>query len=82
LKGFALQVVKSWNWSRSNTRRKARIKHKLEQKMSHPSLLSAATDHPVLHSQIEANGASFHVVEQGLGPVVLFLHGFPDTVET
>ncbi|WP_342588190.1 alpha/beta fold hydrolase [Neorhizobium alkalisoli] len=50
--------------------------------MSPRNEASAAADHPVHHSQIEANGASFHVVEQGRGPVVLFLHGFPDTVET
>ncbi|MBT2337512.1 alpha/beta hydrolase [Variovorax paradoxus] len=53
--------------------------------MNHPNEVMASKadgNHPVLHSQIEANGASFHVVEQGQGPAVLFLHGFPDTVET
>lgn len=34
------------------------------------------------HLQIEANGVSFHVIEQGNGPVVLFCHGFPDTADT
>ena len=43
---------------------------------------AAVGDHPVRHWAIAANGASFHVVEQGEGPAVLFLHGFPDTVET
>lgn len=42
----------------------------------------AVGNHPVRHAQVEANGASFHVVEQGQGPAVLFLHGFPDTVAT
>ncbi|MBB3644426.1 pimeloyl-ACP methyl ester carboxylesterase [Rhizobium sp. BK619] len=50
--------------------------------MNCPNKVSAAADHPVHHSEIEVNGASFHVVHQGRGPVVLFLHGFPDTVET
>ena len=32
-------------------------------------------------AQVKANGASFHVIEQGMGPAVLFCHGFPDTAE-
>jgi pimeloyl-ACP methyl ester carboxylesterase len=43
---------------------------------------AAVGGHPVRHFKIEVNGALFHVVEQGEGPAVLFLHGFPDTVET
>jgi pimeloyl-ACP methyl ester carboxylesterase len=31
------------------------------------------------HGHIEANGITLHVVELGDGPVVLFVHGFPDT---
>jgi pimeloyl-ACP methyl ester carboxylesterase len=53
--------------------------------MNHPNEVMASQadgNHPVRHAQVEANGASFHVVEQGQGPAVLFLHGFPDTVET
>ena len=42
----------------------------------------AVGNHPVRHAQVEANGAAFHVVEQGQGPAVLFLHGLPDTVAT
>ncbi|WJE00657.1 alpha/beta fold hydrolase [Streptomyces antimycoticus] len=37
---------------------------------------------PLRSAQVEANGASFHVIEQGEGPTVLFAHGFPDTAET
>ena len=37
---------------------------------------------PVRRAQIRANGESFHVIEQGRGPAVLFCHGFPDTAET
>ncbi len=33
-------------------------------------------------AQVQLNGESFHVVEQGEGPSVLFCHGFPDTAET
>jgi pimeloyl-ACP methyl ester carboxylesterase len=32
---------------------------------------------PWAHRQISANGARFHVVEAGTGPLVLLLHGFP-----
>lgn len=37
---------------------------------------------PVFSSQIDINGESFHIIEQGSGPAVLFCHGFPDTAET
>lgn len=36
-----------------------------------------ATEHTV-----EANGLRFHVVEEGRGPLVLLIHGFPDTPHT
>lgn len=49
--------------------------------MNCPNKVSAAADHPVHHSEIEANGASFHVVQQERGPVVLFLHGFPREID-
>ncbi|MFC7557106.1 alpha/beta fold hydrolase [Pseudoroseomonas wenyumeiae] len=39
-------------------------------------------DFPVRQTQVQANEATFHVIEQGEGPVVLFCHGFPDTAET
>jgi len=32
-----------------------------------------------LGRRVQANGLSFHVVEQGRGEPVLLLHGFPDT---
>jgi pimeloyl-ACP methyl ester carboxylesterase len=34
------------------------------------------------HRQIETNGISLHLVEQGDGPAVVFCHGFPDTSYT
>jgi pimeloyl-ACP methyl ester carboxylesterase len=34
-------------------------------------------DGPWQHRQVSANGARFHVVEAGNGPLVLLLHGFP-----
>lgn len=37
---------------------------------------------PVRRAQVQANGASFHVIEQGEGPAIMFCHGFPDTAET
>jgi len=37
----------------------------------------ALIDGPWEHRFIAANGARFHVAEQGDGPVVLLLHGFP-----
>jgi pimeloyl-ACP methyl ester carboxylesterase len=33
---------------------------------------------PWAHRFISANGSRFHVVEAGSGPLVLFLHGFPE----
>lgn len=39
-------------------------------------------DFPVRASEVEANGLSFHVIEQGEGSAVLFCHGFPDTART
>jgi pimeloyl-ACP methyl ester carboxylesterase len=33
------------------------------------------------HVNVEANGLRFHVREEGEGPAVLLLHGFPDTGE-
>ncbi len=32
--------------------------------------------------RVQVNGETFHVIEQGKGPVVLFCHGFPDTAQT
>jgi pimeloyl-ACP methyl ester carboxylesterase len=33
---------------------------------------------PWTHRDVSANGARFHVAEQGEGPLVLLLHGFPE----
>ena len=33
---------------------------------------------PWTHQLVAANGAQFHVAEMGSGPLVLFLHGFPE----
>ncbi|MFD2763726.1 alpha/beta fold hydrolase [Micromonospora eburnea] len=35
-------------------------------------------DGPWTHRFVGANGSRFHVVEAGAGPMVLFLHGFPE----
>src|SRR4051812_45860339 len=35
-------------------------------------------DGPWTHRFVSANGSRFHVVELGTGPMVLFLHGFPE----
>lgn len=32
---------------------------------------------PWVHKDISANGARFHIVQAGQGPLVIFLHGFP-----
>src|SRR5579859_895176 len=39
---------------------------------------SVLTDGPWLHRFVSANGSRFHVVEAGAGPLVIFLHGFPE----
>ena len=35
-------------------------------------------DGPWTHRFVSANGTRFHIVEAGAGPLVLFLHGFPE----
>ncbi|KQU65355.1 alpha/beta fold hydrolase [Phycicoccus sp. Root101] len=42
-----------------------------------PDASMALIDGPWEHRFVAANGARFHVAEQGEGPVVLLLHGFP-----
>jgi hypothetical protein len=43
----------------------------------------AGFDGPALkESDIDTNGITLHVTEQGNGPAVLFCHGFPDTSYT
>src|SRR2546421_12386066 len=39
---------------------------------------SVLIDGPWNHRFVSANGCRFHVVEAGTGPMVLFLHGFPE----
>lgn len=47
--------------------------------MSSPADESAILiDGPWRHRFVSANGSRFHVVEAGAGPLVLFLHGFPE----
>jgi pimeloyl-ACP methyl ester carboxylesterase len=43
---------------------------------------SQASTFPVQSSDLLLEGHSFHVLEQGHGPAVLFCHGFPDTAQT
>ncbi len=37
---------------------------------------------PARGRQVVVNGHPLHVIEEGEGPAVLFVHGFPDTAET
>jgi pimeloyl-ACP methyl ester carboxylesterase len=39
---------------------------------------SVLVEGPWTHRFVGANGSRFHVVEAGTGPLVLFLHGFPE----
>jgi pimeloyl-ACP methyl ester carboxylesterase len=43
---------------------------------------SQASRFPVKSSDLLLEGHSFHVLEQGRGPAVVFCHGFPDTAQT
>jgi pimeloyl-ACP methyl ester carboxylesterase len=47
--------------------------------MAHPDSTAAVVrpDGPWRHRDVAANGARFHIAELGEGPLVLFLHGFP-----
>ncbi len=40
--------------------------------------MTGGVDGPWHHRHVTANGARFHVVEMGDGPLVLLLHGFPE----
>jgi pimeloyl-ACP methyl ester carboxylesterase len=48
--------------------------------MNHPEVddTCVMVDGPWTHRFVSANGTRFHVVEAGTGPLVLFLHGFPE----
>ena len=50
--------------------------------LNNPDSQTSADLFPTRRSQVQVNGESFHVIEQGQGPTVLFCHGFPDTAET
>jgi pimeloyl-ACP methyl ester carboxylesterase len=39
---------------------------------------SVLLDGPWTHRFVSANGSQFHIAEAGAGPLVLFLHGFPE----
>jgi pimeloyl-ACP methyl ester carboxylesterase len=43
-----------------------------------PDESAVLIDGPWTHRFVSANGSRFHVVEAGTGPLVLFLHGFPE----
>lgn len=45
---------------------------------AHTDETSLLVTGPWSHRRISANGNRFHVAEAGTGPLVLFLHGFPD----
>ena len=44
--------------------------------------MSASNSDSIKQYDIETNGITLHVTEQGEGPAVLFCHGFPDTAYT
>lgn len=46
--------------------------------MPPPAESAVLVDGPWAHREISANGARFHIVEAGTGPLVLLLHGFPE----
>lgn len=33
---------------------------------------------PILHRTVTSNGINIHIAEKGQGPLILFIHGFPD----
>src|SRR3984957_3920902 len=51
-------------------------------RMAKAASLAGVDDHALMESDIDTNGITLHVTEQGDGPVVLFCHGFPDTSYT
>ncbi len=47
--------------------------------MAEKALTAGGEEHKERHRQVQTNGVTLHVVEEGDGPAVLFVHGFPDT---
>lgn len=47
-----------------------------------PAAASASGAHRIRESSVPVNGITLHVVQQGRGAPVLFVHGFPDTART
>jgi pimeloyl-ACP methyl ester carboxylesterase len=48
----------------------------------HPAVATPAPDHPVpviTHRHVQAAGLRMHIAEAGDGPLVLLLHGFPES---
>jgi pimeloyl-ACP methyl ester carboxylesterase len=48
----------------------------------HPAVTTPAPDHPVpviTHRHVQAAGLRMHIAEAGSGPLVLLLHGFPES---
>src|ERR1700761_8384730 len=45
--------------------------------MSAPAISSVTGSEPALN-YVQANGVRFAYLEQGSGPLVMFMHGFPD----
>lgn len=41
--------------------------------------MSAISQPAVTHRSIETNGIRMHIAEQGTGPAVILLHGFPES---
>lgn len=46
--------------------------------LARPDESAVLVDGPWTHRFVSANGSRFHVVDAGTGPLVLFLHGFPE----
>ncbi|HZZ09152.1 MAG TPA: alpha/beta hydrolase [Paraburkholderia sp.] len=44
--------------------------------------MSVSNSDDIKHYDVQTNGITLHVTEQGEGPAVLFCHGFPDTAYT
>lgn len=42
-------------------------------------MVHAVEQSRIEHSQVEVNGVRLHIAEQGQGPLVLLLHGFPES---
>ena len=81
-----IQDAPIWAYLRAQWAKKASIDGDLSHSRGlpsyHPAVTTPAPDHHVpviVHRHVQAAGLRMHIAEAGTGPLVLLLHGFPES---